>query len=104
MNVRRGALLLLLFFLLPARALAGPLLAPHPGGLGFFGPTDPEPTAVWWNAAALGELDGTQFYAAGTPVFLSQQLNRDGKPGVDRLDLNPDPFGAFTTDFGTEHV
>jgi len=90
---------------LPARVLAGPLLAAHPGGIGFFGPTDPEVTAIWWNAAALGELGGTHLHLAGSPTFLSQKMSRaSGGPITDRVDLAPDVFIGATTDFTTDHV
>ena len=42
-------------------ALAGPLDDPHVGGLGFSGPTTGDLTAVYWNPAALGMLQGNQF-------------------------------------------
>jgi long-subunit fatty acid transport protein len=42
-------------------ALAGPLDDPHVGSLGFSGPTTGDLTAVYWNPAALGLLQGNQF-------------------------------------------
>jgi long-subunit fatty acid transport protein len=42
-------------------ALAGPLDDPHVGNLGFSGPTTGDLTAVYWNPAALGLLQGNQF-------------------------------------------
>ena len=42
-------------------ALAGPLDDPHVGALGFSGPTTGDLTAVYWNPAALGMLQGNQF-------------------------------------------
>jgi long-subunit fatty acid transport protein len=42
-------------------ASAGPLDDPHVGSLGFSGPTTGDLTAVYWNPAALGMLQGNQF-------------------------------------------
>jgi long-subunit fatty acid transport protein len=42
-------------------ALAGPLDDPHVGSLGFSSPTTGDLTAVYWNPAALGMLQGNQF-------------------------------------------
>jgi len=42
-------------------AFAGPLDDPHVGSLGFSGPTTGDLTAVYWNPAALGMLQGNQF-------------------------------------------
>ena len=42
-------------------ALAGPLDDPHVGSLGFSGPTTGDLTAVYWNPAALGMMQGNQF-------------------------------------------
>jgi long-subunit fatty acid transport protein len=44
-----------------APALAGPLDDPHVGGVGFSGPTTGDLTAVYWNPAALGLIQGNQF-------------------------------------------
>jgi long-subunit fatty acid transport protein len=60
--------------------------------------------ALWWNAAALGELSGTHLHLSGSPVFLSQQLTLDGAPTVLATDVEPDVFFGATTDFTTEHV
>jgi long-subunit fatty acid transport protein len=86
------------------QAHAGPWLAPHPGGLGFFGPTDPEATAIWFNAAALGELPGSHIHLSGSPVVLSEDLDRAGMPAVRNQDLQPDLFAAATTDFTIPYV
>jgi long-subunit fatty acid transport protein len=84
--------------------LLGPLLAPHPGGLGFFGPTDAQVPAIWWNAAALGELSGTHLHLSGSPLFFSEQMTRSGMSTVNASDLQPDVFFGATTDFTTEHI
>ena len=100
---RAAPALAFLFSSLPLFAIAGPELAPAPGGLGFFGPTDPEVTAIWWNPAALGELDGSHLHLSGSPVFLSEQMARDGMAAINNSDLDPDLFAGAATDFGTEH-
>lgn len=84
--------------------LLGPWLAPNPGGLGFFGPTDAQVPAIWWNAAALGELGGTHLHLSGSPVFLSNQMTRDGMATVSSNDIEPDLFVGATTDFTSEHI
>src|SRR5262245_54897414 len=84
--------------------LLGPWLAPNPGGLGFFGPTDAQVPAIWWNAAALGELEGTHLHLSGSPVFLSEQMTRDGMATVSNTDVVHDLFFGATTDFTTEHI
>ncbi len=57
-----AGLLLTAFLLVVAMpALAGPLDDPHVGSLGFSGPTTGDLTAVYWNPAALGMLQGNQF-------------------------------------------
>jgi long-subunit fatty acid transport protein len=85
-------------------AQAGPFLVPHPGGLGFFGPTDPDVPAIWWNAAALGPLGGTHLHFSGAPMVLQQQITRDGSPTVENSDLQQDLFIGIASDLTTEHV
>src|SRR5262249_23010953 len=80
------------------------MLDPHPGGLGFFGPTDPAVPAVWWNAAALGELDGTHLHVSGSPRMRSEQAARGGLSEVQTLEIDPDLFAGVSTDLTTEHV
>src|SRR5262245_8361063 len=96
-----GCWMLALYWGLGSRTAAGgPELLPHPGGLGFYGPTDPEVTAIFWNPAALGELAGTHFHLAGSPLWLSEQMRREGSPqATQNLDVIPDYFLGVTTDF-----
>ena len=90
--------------MLHAILFLGPWLAPHPGGLGFFGPTDAQVPAIWWNAAALGELGGTHLHLSGSPLLESEQMTRSGMSTVSASDLQPDLFFGATTDFTTEHI
>jgi long-subunit fatty acid transport protein len=60
--VRYPKILIAAFLLMGAApALAGPLDDPHVGSLGFSGPTTGDLTAVYWNPAALGLIQGNQF-------------------------------------------
>jgi long-subunit fatty acid transport protein len=86
------------------RALGGPLLAPDPVGLGFYGPTDAEATAIWYNPAALGELSGSHLLLSFAPPLLSQSAQREGGGGSSSLDLQYGGMIAATTDFASEHV
>ncbi len=115
-RVRRGLVVVLL--LVVARASALPLLELRPGGSPFSGPTEPDPTAAWWNPAALGAQRGwlhvmfngslalergaydrslvpaaTGLPGNGTTAFPSTSLasNRYGY------------FGALTSDFGLDN-
>ena len=90
--------------MLHAILFLGPWLAPSPGGLGFFGPTDAQVPALWWNAAALGELTGTHLHLSGSPLFLSEQMTRTGSGTINANDLQPDFFVGATTDFTSEHI
>jgi long-subunit fatty acid transport protein len=58
-----------------APARGGPLDDPHVGGIGFGGPTTGDLTAVYWNPAALGLMQGTQA-TVNTTARLSQTTLR----------------------------
>jgi long-subunit fatty acid transport protein len=55
--------------LAPVPSRGGPLDDPHVGGVGFSGPTTGDITAVFWNPAALGMLQGSE-----VTVVVSEQL------------------------------
>ena len=61
--------------------LAGPLDDPHVGSLGFSGPTTGDLTAVYWNPAALGLLQGNQFMFGASL--------RATRVSVDRTPIDP---------------
>lgn len=71
-------------------AIAGPLDDPHVGGVGFGGPTTGDLTAVFWNPAALGLMQGTQVTVAGAAQVSSLSVQRSpidpatGAPGGGR--------------------
>lgn len=54
------------WLLIATSAWASPLDDPHVGGVGTGGPTTADPTAIYWNPAALGRLEGNQALVAGT--------------------------------------
>jgi long-subunit fatty acid transport protein len=87
--LNRWALLGIVLALAAAPAHGGPLDDPHVGGIGFGGPTTGDLTAVYWNPAALGLMQGTQV-TVNTSGRLSSvtvrrsPINRLGEPGGDR--------------------
>src|SRR3954452_22542892 len=58
----------------PARAL--PIDDPHPGGIGFSGPTTGDLAAVYWNPAALGLMHGPQLLVASTLSLTTTTVRR----------------------------
>jgi long-subunit fatty acid transport protein len=84
-----------------ASAHAGPLDDPHVGGVGFAGPTTGDLTAVFWNPAALGLLQGTQLTVAGSAHVSRMTVRRapidpaTGAPGGARA--FPVTTGGATT-------
>jgi hypothetical protein len=67
--------------LLGARAYAGPLDDPHAADTGFSGPTTGDLTAVYWNPAGLGLLQGAQVMLGGAW--------QSTKVSVDRMSIDP---------------
>jgi long-subunit fatty acid transport protein len=71
-------------------ASASPIDDPHVGGIGWGGPSESDLTAVFWNPAALGLLQGTQVTATATlhsirtTVLRTPIDPRTGAPGGDR--------------------
>lgn len=61
---------------LASRALAGPLDDAHVGDTGFSGPTTGDLTAVYWNPAALGLLQGPQIMIGGALQMTSVSVAR----------------------------
>jgi long-chain fatty acid transport protein len=75
--------------LLAAPASAGPLDDPHVGGIGFGGPTTGDVTAVFWNPAALGLLQGTEVTVVASEQLMLSSIERApidnrGQPGGTR--------------------
>lgn len=71
--------------LLTAPALAGPLDDAHVADTGFSGPTTGDLTAVYWNPAGLGLLQGAQAILSGTLETTSVSIDRtsiDGQTGA----------------------
>jgi hypothetical protein len=65
-----------------AQANAGPLDDPHVGDTGFSGPTTGDLTAVYWNPAGLGLLQGPQLMFSGSLHTTSVRVNpQSGDPG-----------------------
>lgn len=62
--------------LLGARAFAGPLDDSHVGDTGFSGPTTGDLTAVYWNPAGLGLLQGAQLILSGSLQTTSVSVDR----------------------------
>jgi long-subunit fatty acid transport protein len=58
------------------RAGAAPLDEPFVGGLGFSGPTDGDPGAIYWNPAALGLARGFQVMFAGSGRYTTTTVKR----------------------------
>jgi long-subunit fatty acid transport protein len=78
-----------LLVLLAGRAAAGPLDDPHVGGIGFGGPTTGDLTAVFWNPAALGLLQGTEITVVASEQLTLSSIERApiderGQPGGSR--------------------
>jgi long-chain fatty acid transport protein len=67
---------LMAFLLLAPRAVAGPLDDPHVGDTGFSGPTTGDLTAMYWNPAALGLLQGPQIMVGGAWQLTSASVAR----------------------------
>ncbi|MSP63912.1 MAG: hypothetical protein EXR72_26930 [Myxococcales bacterium] len=114
----RAGLIAILVAGLGARAAALPLLSLRPGGTVFEGPTDFEPTSIWWNPAAIGALRRPRVLVAGQLLVPRGSWHRDpidaatGVPGagadrtfpsqsLDDTDLRY--FSAFTWDFGLDN-
>ena len=75
--VKTRCLLALAAILLSApRVLAGPLDDAHVGDIGFSGPTTGDLTAVYWNPAALGLLQGPQIMIGGALQMTSVSVAR----------------------------
>src|SRR3954463_9348071 len=68
------ALAVLVLTAAPARAL--PIDDPHPGGIGFSGPTTGDLAAVYWNPAALGLMHGPQLLVASTLSLTTTTVQR----------------------------
>lgn len=64
------------FLLLAPRAIAGPLDDPHVGDTGFSGPTTGDLTAMYWNPAGLGLLQGPQIMVGGAWQLTSVSVAR----------------------------
>ncbi len=62
--------------LLGTRAVAGPLDDSHVGDTGFSGPTTGDLTAVYWNPAGLGLLQGPQMILSGSLQTTSVSVDR----------------------------
>lgn len=62
--------------LLCARAFAGPLDDAHVADTGFSGPTTGDLTAIYWNPAGLGLLQGPQVMLGGTLQMTSVEVAR----------------------------
>jgi long-subunit fatty acid transport protein len=81
--------LFLVAALAPGAVRAGPLDDPHVGGIGFGGPTTGDLTAVFWNPAALGIMQGIQIAFAASQQVGSVSVQRasidaSGAPGPGR--------------------
>lgn len=59
-----------------ARGYAGPLDDPHVGDTGFSGPTTGDLTAIYWNPAGLGLLQGPQMMLSGSLQTTSVAVDR----------------------------
>jgi long-subunit fatty acid transport protein len=79
--------------LLAPKVLAGPLDDPHVGDTGFSGPTSGDLTAVYWNPAGLGLLQGPQLMLGGTLTLRSAT--------VDRAGIDPATGATFPTATGS---
>jgi long-chain fatty acid transport protein len=87
-SARRGVTAVVLL-MLAAPAAAGPLDDPHIGGIGFGGPTTGDLTAVFWNPAALGLLQGTEITVVASEQLVLSSIQRApiddaGQPGGTR--------------------
>lgn len=76
MSIPRRLAALAAVSLFASRAFAGPLCDPHVGGIGFSGPTSGDLTAVYWNPAGLGLLQGPQMMVAGALEVSSVSVER----------------------------
>ena len=106
--MRRG-LVVLLLLATATPAIAQPLLGLRPGGTATEGPTDFDPTGVWWNPAAIGPLRGLHVVANGQLGMERGSYDRAASAGVDANHAFPKAalsanhfgyFGAATWDFG----
>jgi hypothetical protein len=74
------------------RAVAAPLDEPFVGGMGFSGPTDGDPGAVYWNPAALGLARGFQILFAGSGRYTTTTVHRQGiDPSTGQPNGQPGP-------------
>jgi long-subunit fatty acid transport protein len=78
-------------------ALAGPMDDPHVGSLGFSGPTTGDLTAVYWNPAALGMLQGNQFMFGAS--LRATRVTVDRSP-IDPMTGLPGGTGSFPSATG----
>ena len=78
-------------------ALAGPLDDPHVGSLGFSGPTTGDLTAVYWNPAALGLIQGNQFMFGAS--LRATRVTVDRAP-IDRMTGLPGGTRSFPSASG----
>jgi len=62
-------------------ALAGPLDDAHVADTGFSGPTSGDLTAIYWNPAGLGLLQGPQLMLGGSLQVTSVRVDRSSSPG-----------------------
>jgi long-subunit fatty acid transport protein len=95
-------------------ATAAPLDEPFVGGMGWSGPTDGDPAAIYWNPAALGLARGFQILVAGSGRRTSTTVQRqgtgvpNGQPKVSNTDLTqpiqwppgPGTFIGLSSDIG----
>jgi long-chain fatty acid transport protein len=71
-----GVAFIVAVLVLAAQALAGPLDDSHVGDTGFSGPTTGDLTAVYWNPAGLGLLQGPQMILLGSMQTTSVSVDR----------------------------
>jgi len=79
-----------------ARAYAGPLDDPHVGDTGFSGPTTGDLTAVYWNPAGLGLLQGPQLMLSGSLHTTSVSVDQSSAIAP-QAGTNPTASGSGTT-------
>jgi long-subunit fatty acid transport protein len=84
-----------------ATATAGPLDDPHVGGIGFGGPTTGDLTAVFWNPAALGLMEGTQATVVASGQFGNTSVSRTA---IDPVTGLPGGGRSFPSASGTGSV
>ncbi len=83
--------LALLGLLAPTLALATPLIDSHVGSIGFAGPTSGHVSSIFWNPAAMAQLEGTRVLLVGTARLDSTTIDRDT---IDQATGEPSPSGS----------